>query len=97
MELWDEESLAELAKKRQGGLDIPEWEENKNLSECKKCGYSLRAGWNKCPVCETPVGEEPKIEPVEQTPHESNEESSEENTEEKESNSQDSSPGESEE
>jgi len=97
MELWDEEALAELSRKRQGGLDIPEWEEDKSLSECKKCGYSLRAGWNKCPVCETPVGEEPKTEPVEQTPHESNEEPSEENTEEKESNSQDSSPGESEE
>jgi hypothetical protein len=61
MEVWTEEDLQDLAKKRQGGLDIPEWEPDKEMNECAKCGYALRPGWSKCPVCETPVGA--KIEP----------------------------------
>ncbi len=59
MELWTEEELQELAKKRQGGLDIPEWKVDENLGECTKCGYGLRPGWSRCPVCETPVGAKP--------------------------------------
>ncbi|MHA1884352.1 MAG: hypothetical protein ACXAAI_09395 [Promethearchaeota archaeon] len=56
MEVWTEEELQELARKRQGGLDIPEWEPDKDMKECTKCGYALRPGWSKCPLCETPVG-----------------------------------------
>jgi hypothetical protein len=63
MEVWTEEELEELARKRQGGLDIPEWEPDKEMKECTKCGYSLRPGWSRCPICETPVGA--KIEPEE--------------------------------
>jgi hypothetical protein len=65
MEVWTEEDLHELARKRQGGLDIPEWEPDKEMGECTKCGYALRSGWSRCPVCETPVGvkSEPKVEP----------------------------------
>jgi len=63
MEVWTEEELQELARKRQGGLDIPEWEPDKDMKECSKCGYSLRPGWSRCPVCETPV--DAKIEPEE--------------------------------
>lgn len=55
MEVWKEEELTELASKRQGGLNIPEWKPDKKLNECSKCGYSLRPGWSKCPICETPV------------------------------------------
>ncbi|MFX1323859.1 MAG: hypothetical protein ACFE8N_02810 [Promethearchaeota archaeon] len=55
MEVWTEEELQELARKRQGGLDIPEWEPDKDMKECVKCGYALRPGWSKCPICETPV------------------------------------------
>jgi len=57
MEVWKEDDLQELARKRQGGLDIPEWEADKEMKECAKCGYALRSGWSKCPICETPVGE----------------------------------------
>jgi len=57
MEIWTEEDLQELAEKRRaGGLNIPEWKPEDSLSECGECGYSLRPGWSKCPVCETPVG-----------------------------------------
>ena len=57
MEVWTEEDLQELAKKRSGGgLNIPEWEDQV-FPECKNCGYSLRPGWEKCPICETPVEE----------------------------------------
>ncbi|MHA1526852.1 MAG: hypothetical protein ACTSQD_07460, partial [Promethearchaeota archaeon] len=59
MEVWTEEELEELSSKRQGGLDIPEWKPDQDLEECSKCGYSLRKGWSKCPICETPVGSEP--------------------------------------
>ncbi len=56
MEVWDEESLKELTKRRQGGnLNIPEWEPESEMKECSKCGYTLREGWKKCPICETPV------------------------------------------
>jgi len=27
------------------------------MTECASCGYSLRPGWTKCPVCDAPVGE----------------------------------------
>jgi hypothetical protein len=57
MEVWTEEDLQELAKNRSGGgLNIPEWEDQE-FPECKNCGYSLRPGWEKCPICETPVEE----------------------------------------
>lgn len=92
MEFWDEESLAELSRKRQGGLDIPEWEDDKSLSECVKCGYALRAGWTRCPVCETPVGTKPESESesVEHQDQEIVERSSEENSKELEPKSPDS-------
>jgi len=66
MEVWTEEELHELSKKRQGGLDIPEWKVDDSMKECAKCGYSLRPGWSKCPVCETPVDTKPESEPIEQ-------------------------------
>lgn len=59
MEVWTEEKLQELARKRQGGLDIPEWKPDKEMRECSKCGYSLRPGWSKCPICGTPVSSKP--------------------------------------
>ena len=70
MEIWKEEELQDLAeKRRKGGLNIPEWQPDKDMSECSSCGYSLRSGWTKCPVCDTPVGEKPseeeKVEPKE--------------------------------
>ncbi|MFX1419248.1 MAG: hypothetical protein ACFE9N_10045 [Promethearchaeota archaeon] len=74
MEVWTEEELQELARKRQGGLDIPEWKEDETLKECVKCGYSLRAGWSRCPVCETPVGTKPESEPLEEPVPEKSEE-----------------------
>ncbi|MFX0042135.1 MAG: hypothetical protein ACFFAA_14190 [Promethearchaeota archaeon] len=55
MEVWTEEELQELARKRQGGLDIPEWKPDEDMRECSKCGYGLRPGWSKCPHCGTPV------------------------------------------
>ncbi|MFX1592089.1 MAG: hypothetical protein ACFFCL_05300, partial [Promethearchaeota archaeon] len=78
MEVWTEEELQELAKKRQGGLDIPEWEVDESMKDCVKCGYSLRPGWSKCPVCGTPADakletdlsedliEEPELESIEE-------------------------------
>jgi len=70
MEVWKEDDLQEMAeKRRRGGLNIPEWKPDKDMPECASCGYSLRPGWTKCPVCETPVGEKPsqeeKKEPIE--------------------------------
>ncbi len=70
MEVWKEEDLQELAeKRRRGGLNIPEWKPDEDMPECASCGYSLRPGWTKCPVCETLVGEKPsqeeKQEPIE--------------------------------
>ena len=63
MEVWKEDDLQELAeKRRRGGLNIPEWKPDENMPECASCGYSLRPGWTKCPVCETPVGEKPSKE-----------------------------------
>ena len=63
MEVWKEVDLQELAeKRRRGGLNIPEWKPDQDMPECASCGYSLRPGWTKCPVCETPVGEEPSKE-----------------------------------
>jgi hypothetical protein len=77
IEMWTEEELMELAKQRGGGgLDIPEWEDQE-LPECKNCGYALRSGWEKCPVCETPVGEEAP-EKEEENLEDPSEESSEE-------------------
>jgi len=66
MEVWSEEELQELARKRQGGLDIPEWKIDESMKECVKCGYSLRPGWSRCPVCETPVSAEVESEPSEE-------------------------------
>jgi len=58
MEVWTEEDLQELANQRKGGeLDIPKWEVDKDLTECVKCGYSLRKGWAECPICDTPVSQ----------------------------------------
>ncbi len=77
MEVWTEEELQELSKKRQGGLDIPEWNVDDSMKECAKCGYSLRPGWSRCPVCETPVSTEPESEPIEQPIRELSEETEE--------------------
>ncbi len=82
MEVWTEEELEELARKRQGGLDIPEWKEDDSLKECAKCGYSLRPGWNRCPICETPVGAEPESKLSEEIIPESSEKKEEEQTDE---------------
>ena len=63
MEVWTEEELQKLAKKRQGNLDIPSWEPDKDMVECSNCGYSLRAGWDECPICATPVDDKNKETP----------------------------------
>lgn len=73
MEVWTEEDLQDLARKRQGGLDIPEWEPDKNMKECVKCGYALRPGWSKCPHCGTPVGAKVEPEPSEKPISDKNE------------------------
>jgi hypothetical protein len=73
MEVWTEEELTELARKRQGGLDIPEWEVDESMKECAKCGYSLRPGWNRCPVCETPADSKPELESTEEPGEETHE------------------------
>ena len=84
MEVWKEEDLQDLAeKRRRGGLNIPEWQPDQDMGECASCGYGLRPGWAKCPVCDTPVGEkasgdvkeEPKeaSEDVKEEPKESSE------------------------
>lgn len=82
MEVWKEEELQELAeKRRRGGLNIPEWQPDQDMSECSGCGYSLRPGWTKCPVCDTPVGEKPSKEEKEEPrelPEEDQDEISEE-------------------
>ena len=66
MEVWTEEELQELAEKRRGGgLNIPEWEPDQDMLECSNCGYSLRKGWSKCPVCNTPVESNKAKEPTE--------------------------------
>ncbi|MFX1493608.1 MAG: hypothetical protein ACFFBZ_04935 [Promethearchaeota archaeon] len=71
MEVWTEEDLQELAEKRRGGgLNIPEWAPDEKMTECFNCGYSLRPGWTKCPICETPVGEKPPEKPEEGPPEE---------------------------
>ncbi|MFW9989111.1 MAG: hypothetical protein ACFFC3_10680 [Candidatus Odinarchaeota archaeon] len=77
MEVWTEDELQELARKRQGGLDIPEWKVDDKMKECLKCGYSLRPGWSRCPVCDTPVGEKPEQETIEESKEEDSEESEE--------------------
>jgi len=81
MEVWKEDELLELAEKRRsGGLNIPEWQPDQDMTECSNCGYSLRPGWVKCPVCDTPVGEKPSEEVKEETEEtEEPEESSDEN------------------
>ncbi|MFX1575098.1 MAG: hypothetical protein ACFFB0_20365 [Promethearchaeota archaeon] len=80
MEVWTEEELQDLARKRQGGLDIPEWEADKEMKECVKCGYSLRPGWSKCPICDTPVDAKIEPEPIPEQKQESKEEDHEEPT-----------------
>ncbi|MHA1670313.1 MAG: hypothetical protein ACTSV5_06995 [Promethearchaeota archaeon] len=77
IEMWTEDELLELAKQRgSGGLNIPEWEDQE-LPECKNCGYALRSGWEKCPVCGTLIGGQAP-EKEEKTPEGPSEESSEE-------------------
>jgi hypothetical protein len=78
MEIWTEEDLQELARKRQGGLDIPEWEPDKDMKECVKCGYALRPGWSKCPICDTPINAKVEDESPEQVSSEQIEEPKEE-------------------
>lgn len=81
MEVWKEDELLELAEKRRSGrLNIPEWQPDQDMTECSNCGYSLRSGWAKCPVCDTIVGEKPSEE-VKEEPEEPEEldESSDEN------------------
>lgn len=80
MEVWTEEELRDLAQNRTAGtaLNIPEWEDQE-LPECKNCGYSLRPGWDKCPICDTLVSE--KDEPRDDKDQESKK-SEEENTDE---------------
>ncbi len=53
LEYWSEE---ELDKDRDKGhtVDIPEWKEEE-LPACPKCGYTVRKGWDTCPVCEAPL------------------------------------------
>lgn len=65
MDVWTEEELHELAEKRRGGgLNIPEWKPDEDMLECRNCGYALRPGWKKCPICDTPVNEtEKEVEP----------------------------------
>jgi hypothetical protein len=78
MEVWKEDDLQELAeKRRRGGLNIPEWKPDQDMTECASCGYGLRPGWTKCPVCDTPVGEKPSKEEKEE-PKEPSEEIQEE-------------------
>ena len=49
-------------KRRGGGLNIPEWKPDEDMLECKNCGYALRPGWKKCPICDTPVNDSIKEE-----------------------------------
>ncbi|MFW9782709.1 MAG: hypothetical protein ACFFFB_10545, partial [Candidatus Heimdallarchaeota archaeon] len=78
MEVWTEEELHDLAEKRRGGgLNIPEWAPDEELTECS-CGYSLRPGWSKCPICGNPVGEQPSQELQEQPSQELQEQPSQE-------------------
>jgi len=92
MEVWKEEELQELAeKRRRGGLNIPEWQPDQDMSECSSCGYSLRPGWTKCPVCDTPVGEKPSKEEKEE-PKERPEEDEDEISEEDVNREEDSMP-----
>ncbi|MFX1312052.1 MAG: hypothetical protein ACFFHD_05520 [Promethearchaeota archaeon] len=82
MEVWTEDELQDLARKRKGGLDIPEWEVDKEMKECVKCGYSLRPGWSRCPVCDTPVNSQIEQESTPESTQESGEEQYEESKEE---------------
>ena len=73
MDVWKEEELQDLAeKRRRGGLNIPEWQPDQDMTECASCGYGLRPGWTKCPVCDTPVGEKASDD-VKEEPKESSE------------------------
>ena len=55
LEMWTEEELLKLAEERKSAeLNLPKWEEQ-DLPECKNCGYALRPGWARCPICNTPV------------------------------------------
>ncbi len=89
MEVWKEDDLLELAEKRRGGgLNIPEWQPDQDMTECSNCGYGLRPGWTKCPVCDTPIGEKPSEEvkkEIEETEESSDENQNEDKNQEPES------------
>jgi hypothetical protein len=84
LEMWTEDELKDLAKKRShGGLDIPEWEPEEDSKECSNCGYTLREGWDECPICGTEVKEK-KEEKREESKNNNNlnsEDTSDENSE----------------
>ena len=81
MEVWKEEDLQDLAeKRRRGGLNIPEWQPDQDMTECASCRYNLRPGWAKCPVCDAPVGEKAS-EDVKEEPKEPSEDVKEETDE----------------
>lgn len=76
--VWSEKELEELSKTRQGSLNLPEWKESEDMTECKSCGYGLRPGWESCPVCDwkvgSPVTEQKKEQVKTETPAEKTEE-----------------------
>jgi len=81
MEVWTEDELQDLAEKRRGGgLNIPEWKPDEDMLECQNCGYSLRPGWKKCPICGTPVDKDKETEQIK--PEETNSDDSQNEEEE---------------
>ncbi|GAB4326437.1 MAG: hypothetical protein Kow0069_32920 [Promethearchaeota archaeon] len=57
LEYWTEEELEAERKKSHAGtqLNIPEWEVSEDTPECPKCGYTVRKGWDTCPICDEPL------------------------------------------
>ena len=95
MEVWKEEDLQELAeKRRRGGLNIPEWKPDQDMTECASCGYGLRPGWIKCPVCDAPIspGEEPPENGTDEPKESANEVQSDDPEQETDSNEENSDP-----
>jgi len=89
MDVWKEEELLDLAeKRRRGGLNIPEWQPDQDMTECSSCGYGLRPGWTKCPVCDTPI-EEKSSQDKDQVPEETPEAENDDITEEEVKNEED--------